>query len=295
MRAKRSSEGQSYAEFVVARAILMPIMLMLPTVANLLSAQTEAHKAARFVAWERTAYPASEQKQDTTLAGQVQEKFLQHSESSFVPGSGSAFVAPWRDWGSPAYGAEANLQGQILDFEDRVVVVSDAPESATAGIPNASSRLDGVGGRGNSDDAIQLETMHKTRLSIPLNEESSLFKTTKVTSVWFQERTPDEDSGVPEDHIAGRNRFNVSSSASLVSDSWIPVNEEMLFDRVSDLSTPTRAGMRLVERPVSDTIRLLGFEEIDERMYRGENPNDAFEMVDAEQSLILPERLKQYE
>lgn len=283
------SKGQAYSEFIVALAILVPLMMFLPTIANLLSAQTEAHKAARYVAWERTAYPVSAQKSDADLATEVETRFLVDPESGFGDQK-SPFRRPWRDFGS------ADLDGKVIDFNGSgVAVVSEDPDSATAGLVNASARMAGVGGQNNADHAIQLDTKQKTRLSIPISSDNSLFQTTRITSVWFAERTPALDTPPPEDEIAGQSRFFVASSTSIVSDSWVSVNEGMFFDRVSGLTTGSRAALRAVELPGAQTLSLFGFEEIDQRLFRGEAASQAFEMVDDAQSMNLPQRLQEYE
>lgn len=282
-------KGQAYAEFVVALAILVPLMMFLPTMANLLSAQTEAHKAARYVAWERTAYPINQQKSDVELADEVESRFLVDPESGFGDAK-AGFKRPWRDFGSP------DLEGKVVDVDRQdVVVASAAPESATGGFRNASASLAGRGGQNNANHAIQLDTKQKTSLSIPISSDSSLLQATRITKVWFTERTPNADPEPPEDVIAGENRFFVASSSSIVSDSWVSVSEEMFFDRVSSLSASTKAGLDVSTWIPARALSLVGFEEIDQRLYRGERPSrDAFEMVGEEQSVNLPQRLQEY-
>lgn len=283
-------KGQAYSEFIVALAILVPLLMFLPTMANLLSAQTEAHKAARYVAWERTAYPINQQKSDAELAVEVESRFLIDPESGFGDAK-VGFKRPWRDFGSP------DLEGKVVDVDRQdVVVASGTPESATAGFRNASASLAGRGGQNNANHAIQLDTKQKTSLSIPISSDSSLLQATRISSVWFTERTPGADPEPPEDVIAdGKHRFFVASSSSIVSDSWVSVSEEMFFDRVSSLNANTKAGLDVSTWIPARALSLVGFEEIDQRLYRGETPSrDAFEMVDDEQSVNLPQRLQEY-
>lgn len=284
----RQPKGQAYAEFIVALAILVPLLMFLPTMANLLSAQTEAHKAARYVAWERTAYPINQSKTDSDIADEVKRRFLEYPESGFGEEADVGFRRPWRDFGS------RDLEGKIVDLDRQAVVVASAtPESATDGFVNASANIAGIGGQNNPNHAIQLNTKQTTRISIPISD-NSLLQATRITSVWFAERIPDADPQPPRDVIADENRFFVASSTSIVSDSWVSVSEAMFSDRVSSLTSGSRNVLRAIEWVPAHALSFFGFDEIDEHLFRNEAPSAAFEMVDDEQSVNLPQRLQEY-
>lgn len=272
----RHEKGQSSVELLVAAAVLIPLILLIPTLANLLSVQTEAHKAARYVAWERTAYPITSQKTDAFLAGEVHERFLRDPESGFGA-TKSGKVKAWSDFGGRGHPS-------VVDFNAGVAMRSDVPTSSTSGFRNASARLDGVGRRYGEENAIRLRTQENTRLSIPIPSSISLLNTNSSGGAGAE----------PEDPIAGGNRFHVSSATALVADSWVPANENMYFSRVSDLTSNTRAALRASEVGLARTLSWLGLEEIDEKLFRGEASADAFEMVDDQQSVSLPQRLTAY-
>lgn len=280
---RRSERGQSSVELAVAAAVIVPLMLLIPTMANLLSVQTEAHKAGRYIAWERTAYPVTAMKDNVELSDEVEQRFMRYPESGFG-GSSVDREKLWRDFGSAGTPSIVDLESDNPN-RDHIAIASDAPESSTSGFRNASARLAGVGGRYGQENAIQLRTQENTRLSIPISSRISLLNPDKNSSNALE---------APEDPIAGRNRFYVSSSTALVADSWVPANEYMFFARVSDLTTPTRAGLRLVEMPFAGILNVAGFEEIDRRLFRGEAASAAFEMVGDQQSVTLPPRLTEY-
>ena len=97
MKYKAGSLGQSYIEMVISLLVLLPLLLMLPTMANLLSVQTEAHKASRYVAWEQTAYPIDARKLESVLGDEVEERFIEAPRSGFGDNV-DAFRSPWRDF-----------------------------------------------------------------------------------------------------------------------------------------------------------------------------------------------------
>ena len=53
---KLKQSGQAVTEFAVALMVFIPLVLFIVIIANMLHVQTTAHKAARYMAWERVAY-----------------------------------------------------------------------------------------------------------------------------------------------------------------------------------------------------------------------------------------------
>src|SRR3990167_8643009 len=98
MSANQRVKGQSSIEFLVSMAFLLPIALLLPTLANMLLVQTEAHKAARYAAWERTAYPVDQLKTTNNLSREVEDRFLRRSTERFVNTNSQATVTTWNDF-----------------------------------------------------------------------------------------------------------------------------------------------------------------------------------------------------
>ncbi|MAA59326.1 MAG: hypothetical protein CMK79_04150, partial [Pseudomonadales bacterium] len=52
--------GQAISEFIVYMAWVIPFVFMLIAIMQMIKVQTQTHKAARYVAWERTAYTGAD-------------------------------------------------------------------------------------------------------------------------------------------------------------------------------------------------------------------------------------------
>src|SRR3990167_3363011 len=155
MSANQRVKGQSSIEFLVSMAFLLPIALLLPTLANMLLVQTEAHKAARYAAWERTAYPVDQLKTTNNLSREVEDRFLRRSTERFVNTNSQATVTTWNDF---------RYNRTMVDFTSQQVVATQfgQPRSATATSLNASAWLAGRGGQSNPNNAVQLGTLQST-------------------------------------------------------------------------------------------------------------------------------------
>lgn len=279
------AKGQSMTEFLVALAFFAPIMFMLPTMANLLSVQTEAHKASRYVAWERTAYSVHDLRTEDELAEDIETRFLTDPESSFGIDGKSTFKPAWRDFKNP--------DSSVIDVVNQSVVVNrDTSRSATADSENASAWLAGRGGRANPANAVQLDTMQTAKLSIPLNAEASVFQVTRNVTGWFHEEDLQNARALPADPIAGTNRLYVASSSALVADGWAPSNEQMFQDRVEGMNTLTRPFQRGWEGLLGPVANI--FDELEDRLYVGPTVRDSLIMTDSRQSGVLPSNLKEY-
>lgn len=266
---ERKAEGQSSVELLVSAAVIVPIVLLLPTLANMLLLQTETHKAARYVAWERVAYPEGALKSGEDLAQEVEDRFFRFGKQGF---SGAADVgnqlAPWQDWGRRVADRQAEA-GSLVQFESSVSARVDATRSATANHFNTSSYLAGRGGV----NAVQLNTLQSSEISIPLRSENSLLQL----------------AATPLDPVSGDNRFYLRSSSALVVDSWAPVNERVYYERVSDIGGRDRGFLGFYQN-TGITRGLSGvFDEISDHLYVNTPGTESpFDMVDPNQSSNLP-------
>lgn len=262
-------KGQSSVELLVSAAVIVPILLLLPTLANMLLLQTETHKAARYVAWERVAYPQDQLKSGSDLADEVEDRFFRFGTQGF---GGSASVtdqlAPWQDWGRRV--ADRNSEdASLVQLDGSVGARVDSSRSATANHVNTSAYLAGRGG----SSAIQLDTLQSAEISIPLRSENSLLQL----------------GTTPRDPVSGDNRFYLRSSSALVVDSWVPANDQVFASRVRDIGGRERSFLSAYQdNPVSRGLSGL-FDEIGDHLFVNTPGTDSpFDMVDPNQSLNLP-------
>ena len=263
--------GQSTVEFLVSAAVIVPLLLLIPTLANILLVQTEAHKAARHVAWERVAYSQDQLKDSGMFASEVEDRFLRFSTAGFGNSLGVADRTPWRDFGQHQ---SATNPRTIVDYDSGVHVGVNPNRSSTDGHTNASAHLAGKGG----SNAIQLDTLQSGQLTIGLRSDSSLLSSPLATPA--------------ADPVSGEPRFFVRSSSALVVDSWMPANDTVFHDRVADIGGGVR-NVGSLHAPITNALRPI-FQELDDHMYVNTTGTDTpFDMVDPEQSTRLPAYLKQ--
>ena len=265
--------GQSSVELLVSAAVLVPIILLLPTLANFLLAQTEAHKAARYVAWERTVYPEDQLKSGEQLAAEVEDRFYRYAQSGFS-GESPVQNVPWRDWGSPNPNDQAR---SIIDYDRSVSASVDTSRSPTEHFRNSSSWLAGRGGQ----NAVSLDTLQSASLVVPVRSDSSLFQSMV--------------GNVPVDPVTGEPGYVFRSASAIVSDSWVPGNEQVFKDRVGDIGGGIRSFTRWYENNPLTHFASGWFREIPDHLFVDTpDVHSSFDMVNPEQSQILPADLKIY-
>jgi len=271
-------KGQSITEFLVALAFLAPIVLALPTLANMLSMQTEAYKAGRYVAWERTAYSGANVKTTVQLSQEINDRFMVNSRQGFGNSAQTTSPAHWKDF-----------KNKINMYDEaRGVAMNMTQSSATNTQNNASSWL---AGQGNPANAVQINTLQSAQVSIPLRTDISLLQNTKSVNAWVAEYT---DSTPPTDPIRNSLGYYVASSSALIADGWAPSSEQMFTDRVAGITSASHGFLNFWEN--STLTQGLGsvFREINDHLYVTSDPADSFNMVDSSQSTSLPDNLKQY-
>lgn len=278
------ASGQSSVELLLAAAFLIPVVIMMPTIANLLLVQTETHKASRYLAWERTAYATADLKSNEDLSQDIRTRFFEDPESSFGTNGKSTFVPPWRDFG--------NSQS-ILDLSEEVIEIrSEGAHSATAESQNASAWLANRGGDGNPANRVELNTLQVTKLSVPIRSDASVFRLTKPVTVWHHINDANKNPEIPIDPLSETERFYLASSSALVSDSWAPANEQMFRDRVAGMNR----GNNSLQRGWEGLLAPIGnvFDELGEHLYVNSEFKESFNMADDRQSVVLPSNLKEY-
>lgn len=281
----RKQQGQSQVEFLVALAVLLPFAILLPTLANMLLLQTEAHKSARHIAWERSAYPNDQLKTSDQLSVDVEDRFLKYPRAGFNP---NAVVSEteWRDW---------KTLHTMVDYPRNVALRVDSSRSATAGYVNASSWLNGRGGGGGSNSAIRLDTLQSGELSIPLRSDISILQITRPVTAWTAEPDPLNQPGAPVDPVRQEAGYYLKSSSALVADGWVAPNSDVFQDRVQGIGGSRRAGLSIWAGFTGAQTISGVYREMADHLYVDTPGTDSpFEMVDPNQSVNLPSGLKRY-
>lgn len=268
----RHVAGQSSVELLVSAAVIVPFILLIPTLANLLLVQTEAHKAARHVAWERAAYPQNRLKDSSDFEADIEDRFLRYSAEGFGNSVSQKQETAWRDWGVAQPVPQAV---GLVDYDSGVHVAVATSRSATEGYGNTSAFLANRGGA----NAIQLNTLQSGEISIGIKGDSSLLARSL--------------SSPAADPVTGEPRYFVRSSSALVVDSWVPPNDAAFHDRVGDIGGAQRNWASL-HAPITALFRPI-FRELDHLFVDTPGTTSAFDMVDPQQSTRLPDYLKQPE
>ncbi len=259
-------QGQSIAEFLVVSSVLVPMILMIASFANLLDVQVTASKAARFASWEGTVY------QNVSEEGskeRINKLILNRS---------------WSDFG-PSQASVAGKFPSVVDLIAGVGFVSDCSggceEVGKGFTDNQNGRLGVASGLGN-------DVLKTTPISIPLNSDSALFKLVSMTGYRTVSYT---DLETPFDDVAGERRFNVRAVAPMVSGGGVAISEEDFTTTVEDASLGGKP-LESFEKAVvlgSPLIKLLGFKEMESGMGA-----DGTSTTAQSQSTLLPSGLGEF-
>ena len=284
--------GQSIIEFIVGFAFLIPVVLFIPTLANMLSVQTQTYKAGRYAAWERTAYSGSDVKSQSTLSNEIRDRFFVNSDQGFANPKTTKpdWQQKWQDFKNKT---------NIVDLGNQQLGMNLTAQSPTAETRNASAWLAGKGT--NAANRVQLNTMQITQVSVPISPKVSLLQAMAVPKgSWYPEHVKGADPAPPTDPVASSNgvptdRFYIAASSALVADGWVPANEQMFHDRVAGETAGAGNALRFWENTGLTWTLGLAFREMNQHLFLASQKNvDPFDMVDPNQSTNLPYNLKKY-
>lgn len=202
----RTSNGQALSELLVSMAVIAPFFLLIPVLANYLDVQTANHEAARYVAWERTAY----ENLPADIQAKVQERFLLKESSGFSSGSIGENDVRWRDYGRTDGSVVVDLNQDVgIDQEYMALNVND---------PVTNSSIDAV-------QAMNSDAYGKSSVSFPLDSDGYLFAVFSSGANYLKSNR----TGVatPSDSVDGSSRFHTKSAVAILADGGIvPKNEE---------------------------------------------------------------------
>jgi hypothetical protein len=83
--ARPTLRGQALSEFLVAAAVLVPLLILVPLLAKVADVNHTAIEASRYAAWERTV-ASSDMKSNAQLAAEVQRRFFENPRQLFQTG-----------------------------------------------------------------------------------------------------------------------------------------------------------------------------------------------------------------
>ncbi|MCG8314444.1 MAG: hypothetical protein MI976_14650 [Pseudomonadales bacterium] len=259
MNLKVSQSGQSISEFIVTMAVLAPLLLTMASFANLLSLSTETVEAGRLAAWQRTVY------QPNAEFGFTNADALEKIEDNI---NGIYLSRNYTDYG-PGKELDTSSLPSIVDRDaDGGQPVSiRIPTSSVSGTGMAteytrlSERLGFASGGGTSAALLSPE------VSIAIDENYSLFK--RVGFENFRQNNY-EDMSTPDDLIAGRPQFNMSSHSAMIASSLYAASEEELDSRTGSAafdgvynSGDNSGGLGRFEADLLRGFRGAGFDEAD--------------------------------
>lgn len=239
---------------------------MVAAIVQMMKVQTQTHKAARYVAWERTSYtgPEYQNRINDPIDGfdrEVALRFFDNENTGFASaaGGGSAGGAAsgrWLDWNSGQ--SIVNLESgiQVREPDDGDTFINDA----TGFLESNSSQVNWMRDRGD----VELNSIAAASLQVDFNPENTYALT---ASEGF---TP-----------------HVDASYVLIADSWSPGNNAVYSDRVRGVRESVYSNAQRWYQNTQATRFLAPiFNEIDEKLFV--NDGDSFEMVSGSQSNGIP-------
>lgn len=258
----KNSQGQATSELLVMLAVFVPLVLGLVLVANMLHVQTTAHKAARYMAWESTAYSAEDYrtKLNSDIMSDINNRFLDNDGVGF----GQNSVGSARKWIDHSTGQD--IVNMELGARHDEPTPQDFAQNVMRGfMTNRTQNLVWVDQR----TELNLDTENIGYLSIPYDTDNiSLLR--------------DYEFVDPK----------VQASFAIVSDSWSAASESQFTEIVKEVRSPSVvAAHRLHQRAMSAITGIL-FKDFRNTMYHVDDP---YEMVYDQQSTILPTSLPAYD
>lgn len=256
---KLKQSGQAVTEFAVALMVFVPLVLFIVIIANMLHVQTTAHKAARYMAWERVAYTQADYDSKINSAT---DSFDQEISSRFLESNGAGFGGSSsglsRTWRNPKNG------DSLVDVQLGAAVDTASYTQAQSEAENFLSTNGGQLADVDTNGGLSVDTISPAQLSIPFSVSNEL--------------------------LTGDNSPEARSSFALLADGWAPASEQQYSDQVEAMRSGT---LDLAHRTiVGGAMSAFGvFREIPLRLFNGSDP---FNMVSPNQSTALPSNLPIY-
>ncbi len=258
-----NNQGQASSEFLVMLAVFVPLVLGLILIANMLHVQTTAHKAARYMAWESTAYSADDYANklaSSEITDDITSRFLVNNGVGF----GANSVGTAREWVDHSTGQ--NIVDMQQGARHDAPTTQDFAQNVMRGfMTNRTQNLVWVDQR----TELSLDTENIGYLSIP-------YATDNIALL------QDMDFVDPK----------VQASFSIVSDSWSASSESQFSEIVREVRSPNVVAAHRIHQRAMRAVTGFFFKDFRDTMYHVDDP---YEMVHDQQSTILPTSLPAYD
>ncbi len=137
---RRSQSGQALAEFTIAAAtVLLPLFLIIPLLGKYMDIKASTIQAARYAAWERTAWFGSSdwaagQKTDLEIQHEVLQRFFSDTATAKIQSSQSTMTGWGNNAPKPLWRDRA---GNYMLADYNASVTQGSPRSQTPGTMDA--------------------------------------------------------------------------------------------------------------------------------------------------------------
>lgn len=224
--------GQALSETIISVGALGSLLLASGALYQLFQADITANKVARMAAWHGTLYQ-----------GESNEQFEQRVTNN-VRSTLMRTDRPVRDVMNSDAPALVGSPDDIAFRHESIDPTFVYPSNRSTYIANMAglneNRVSGVS------------------ISIPLADTADVFKIVTASRLYTFDRS---DQPLPYDPIDGGYRFHVKASAALLSNGFVPMNEEQFGNAIANISADG-GPMRTFE-PLRQGLSFVGFEEMD--------------------------------
>lgn len=257
--------GQAISEFLVYMAWLIPFVFMFVAIVQMIKVQTQTHKAARYVAWERTAYSGADynSRLDDPEGGfdaEIKQRFFLN-ESAPLNAVETVASRRWQDWKS---------HQSVIDLENGIKLTNKLDVDPDNGSqPNPLSASDTQINWLSQRTAVDKDAFVAASLEVGFSTENNY----ALSSVSVNP--------------------HVNASYMLIADGWAPQNEAMFSERVEGVRERGYSNaQRWFENSVATRFLSPIFKEIGSKLFvNDQNPAASFNMVSPTQSTSVPTAL----
>lgn len=264
----KKSSGQALSESLAVFPVLVSILLLGGSLYKLLDADLAASKAARLATWHSTLY----------VAGPTSKVDIQHKIQDYI-----IVGQRWMDFGHDNNGPDSIVNPTVYATGGHAAIGVDeaTPISPIQNYPSSySSKLGVMAGI----DKVDIEPI---RVSIPIDDKSSIFRSFGSSSYMLSSRRGSEDGkyfDVPEDDITKTPRFNVRGKGAIIASAYTPMGEQTFSDNVENVAADGHP-LKVFEF-MRGTLSGLGLREMDQLL-----TDEGMTTVPTNQSRILPPEL----
>ncbi|MDX1693508.1 MAG: hypothetical protein R3208_07070 [Ketobacteraceae bacterium] len=267
------NRGQSTVELLVSLAVIAPLFMLIPVVANYLDIQTATHEASRYVAWERTAYTTLN---EGAVADAVRERFIERESAGFSAAAVASNNERWKDYGSVGHSS-------LVDGGASVgVEITTLPLNINDPVANS-----GIG----AIQAMNPNAFGATAVSFPLASQGSLLANFSAGTNYLNSTR--NQVAAPFDPVAQTTRFHTKSSAVLLAANSVVPQNAAAYQNITDSFVSTDGDRLSVWQAPLRLLNVLTLGFFDELEIL--NAGGDLEAVADDQSTILPEGLIEFE